>query len=105
MCLCAAYQLCFFPLPYLGQEECLIGDKYAVGHGVEKSYSKALSYYRQAAEKGYARAMNALGDMYRLGQGIPRDARTALKWYRSGSDLGNMDACNSLGELYEHGMC
>jgi TPR repeat protein len=40
-----------------------------------------VSWYRKAAEQGYARAYNNLGTMYALGQGVPLDYVQAHKWF------------------------
>ncbi len=40
------------------------------------------SWYRKAADQGYAPAQNSLGAMYRDGQGVNQTMRKALFWYR-----------------------
>lgn len=51
--------------------------------GVSKNVGKALSYYRQAADRGYKNAQLALGNIYLHGLlQQPRDISQALEWYR-----------------------
>ena len=39
-----------------------------------------MSWFRQAADQGYAHAQGNLGVMYELGRGVPQDDVEAHKW-------------------------
>jgi hypothetical protein len=54
---------------------------YDDGQGVAQDDVTAVSWYRQAAEQGYASAQNNLGLMYSQGQGVAQDYVQAYKWY------------------------
>ena len=40
----------------------------ADGHGVAQDFVQAMTWYRRAADQGYARAQNEVGDLYANGQ-------------------------------------
>jgi len=86
-----------------GQEECLMGDKAFIGHGMTQSYAQAMEYYKQAADKKYAPAMTSLASMYREGRGCVRDLPSALDCYRKAAALADLEAIFSLGEMHEAG--
>ena len=66
---------------------------YGLGRGVSQDEAKAAEWYRLAAEKGYADAMNLLGFAYRLGKGVTQDYVEAHKWH-------NLAASRSTGDLH-----
>jgi len=59
---------------------------------VPRDYTEALRWYRQAAEAGYAQAMNNLGIMYGLGEGVPRDDAQAYVWFILATECGDENA-------------
>lgn len=75
----------------------------------EKDYTKALEYYKKAAEEGQeqvyiADAMSEIGYFYCEGQGVEQDYGQALEWYRKAADLGSGSATNNIGYLYFNGL-
>ena len=54
---------------------------YGNGLGVPQDRAQALSWYRKAAEQGYAIAQKNLGNMYENGLGVTQDYVQAYKWY------------------------
>jgi TPR repeat protein len=68
-----------------------------------KDYKAALTYYRQAADAGYADAQSNLGYMYENGRGVTKDYAEAVSWYRKAADQGHAYAQFSLGYMYENG--
>jgi hypothetical protein len=56
------------------------GRRYYTGDGVLKDASKAIEWYRRAAEGGDASAQALLGSFYRSGEGVPADLITAYCW-------------------------
>jgi len=70
----------------------------------EGNYKEALTWFRQAADKGNAIAQNNLGYMYDNGLGVEKNYVEAVKWYRKAADQGNADAGNNLGCMYYNGL-
>ena len=73
---------------------------YERGQGVSRNYKTALTWYRLAAEQGYARAQFNLGWMYRKEKGVPQDDKTAVMWYRLAAEQGYLKAMFNLGVMY-----
>lgn len=48
----------------------------------KKDYATALRLFRHLAQRGNARAQDALGSMYARGEGVPRDKVEALQWFQ-----------------------
>jgi TPR repeat protein len=76
---------------------------YGKGLGVPQDYAEAVTWYRKAAEQGYAVAQYALGVGYDRGQGVPQDDAEAVTWYRKAAEQGYADAQNNLGNIYNAG--
>ncbi len=58
-----------------------LGQAYANGEGVEKSFGKAVYWITHAAEKNYLSAVQALAAAYRTGDfGLAKDLDQAKKW-------------------------
>lgn len=47
----------------------------------KKDYATALRLYRRLAQRGNARAQDAIGGMYERGEGVPKDQVEALRWF------------------------
>jgi hypothetical protein len=58
-----------------------LGMMYLNGTGVPRDDAAAVSWFRKAAEQGYASAQNNLGLMYSQGQGVAQDYMQAYKWH------------------------
>jgi PPM family protein phosphatase len=86
-------------LPADAKYQYLLGRAYHA----QKDYQKAIKYYRQAAELGYARAQNNLGWMYAMGAGLPLDFQQAVAWSQKAAEQGHADAQYNLGLCYEYG--
>ena len=80
-----------------------LGDAYNYGQGVPQDYTKAVAWYRQAAEQGLADAQINLGVMYQLGHGVPQDDAQAAAWYRKAAEQGRAVAQWLLGLAYQIG--
>ncbi len=61
---------------------------YEEGYGVDKDLKKAVTWYRQAAEKGMPDAEFRLALLIERGQGVTKDDMEALKWYFAAADQG-----------------
>ncbi len=73
------------------------------GKGVPQNDSKAVEWYRKAAEQGYARAQCNLGWMYDNGKGVSQNDSKAVEWYRKAAEQGYATAQNNLGWMYKNG--
>jgi TPR repeat protein len=70
------------------------------GSGPASDFSAAVSWYRRAAEQGYAPAQDSLGGMYEIGLGVALNYTTAFSWYRRAAEQGYAPAQNNLGARY-----
>jgi hypothetical protein len=70
---------------------------YYNSRGVKQDRAAAASWYRQAADRGLAKAQYDLGYMYYHGQGVPQDLAEADRWYHKAADQGYKDAQRALG--------
>jgi TPR repeat protein len=68
------------------------GTQYERGRGVTLDYAQALSWYRKAADGGYAPAEFAVGRMIAAGHGVARDEQAAQEWYRRAAEHGFAEA-------------
>lgn len=65
-----------------GGIEFSLGFMYQQGYGVTRDNTKAIEWYRKAAELGNVKALNNLGNIYSSGNDIEKNNTEALKWYR-----------------------
>ena len=63
----------------------------------------ALRKWREAAEKGHAKAMFSIGVIYSRGQDVQQDNAEALRWYTKAADKGYARAMYAIGFLYDNG--
>jgi TPR repeat protein/predicted aspartyl protease len=77
---------------------------YAKGQGVPTDNLVAVSWFRMAADRGYALAQKNLGFMYRNGLGVSQDYSVAVGWYRKAADQGHVEAQYDLGNMYRDGL-
>lgn len=81
-----------------------LGRLYLFGDdGFPVDFTKALPWIKQAAERGFAPAQNALGVMFENGSGLPADCASAAKWFRLAADQGDAKGQSNLGRLYSVG--
>jgi len=67
------------------------------------NFSKAVVYFKKAAEQGHTFAQFSLGDMYNKGLGVPQDYKQAVAWYRKSAEQGYVSAQLNLGSMYAKG--
>ena len=65
---------------------------------------KAVYWYRQAAEKGLAKAQFALAHSYATGNGLTQSYTEALPWMHQAALQGEVDAMYLLGVMYAEGL-
>jgi len=79
------------PLANRGDAEaqCIIGNMYDLGLGLEKNILKAVEWYRKSAEQGYGLASNNLGTIFQSGhEDVPIDRVGSNKWYQKARTQG-----------------
>ena len=76
-----------------------IGKAYCNGENVQKDMSKAIEYFRLAAEKGYDTAQYKLGLCYENGNGIAKDIEVAKYWYEKAAKQGCCQAQNCVSRI------
>lgn len=82
----------------------LLGE--AFEHGtphVRKDTSRALGYFRRAANLGSPTANSKLGFYYANGWGVDKDLRTAVRFYRHGASRNDPVSMLELAKLYRKG--
>ena len=80
-----------------------IGRRYYNGDGVAQDYAKAIEWFRQAAEQGYAAAQNKLGECYYTGTEVKKNYKQAARWFCKAAEQGDDMAQYNLGYSYQHG--
>jgi hypothetical protein len=80
-----------------------LGMMYGNGKGVPQDYSKAVKWYRLAADQGFADAHLNLGLMYAQGRGVVQGYTEAVKWYRLAADQEHASAQSNLGVMHANG--
>ena len=73
-----------------------LGDAYAQGIGVTKSWPQAFAWYIKAARAGHAAAYLPVASAYHDGRGAPKDLTKALWWFEKAAAAGNAVAANEL---------
>jgi len=82
----------------------LLGTCYHNGDGVPQSSEMAAELWKQAADKGHARAQACLGELYCNGLGVPQSYERAAELHTQAAAQGDTDAQACLGELYCNGL-
>ena len=81
-----------------------LGERYEDGRdGVQQDYGMAVSWFRRAADQGFAAGQAALGVMYLTGGGVAQDYGEAVTWYRRAAEQGFASGQHSLGFMYSNG--
>ena len=80
-------------------EECYYGR-----NGNPQDYSKAVEWYRKAAEQDYADAQNSLGFMFLNGKGVEQSDTEAVEWFRKAANQGYAAGQYNLGLMYQNGL-
>lgn len=75
---------------------------YALGAAAEAEgdFDKAFTYFRTAAEAGYAGAEFKLGECYENGRGVAVDLAQAEVWYGKAAEQGLAQAVEKLNQLH-----
>ncbi len=67
------------------------------GVGMPPDATKALKFFRRAADKGSAKAQIYLGMIHEEGRGVAKDQARAVKYYRTAAERGNAAAQLRMG--------
>ena len=78
-----------------------VGLMFANGVGVRKDIPNALSWVRQAADRGLPAAQYLLATRYAIGLDISKDDHAALEWYLKAAGQGHVRATYKVGKHYE----
>lgn len=82
-----------------------VGQSYLTGRDADQQvdpqerFSRAVRWFRRAAESGHVPSQYRLATLYELGQGAPKDIAEARKWYRSAAEGGHVKAMHNLAVL------
>src|SRR6185437_13916581 len=80
-----------------------LGLIYEEGRGIRANRVTAISWYEQAAAKGYPSAQLNLGIIVANLPGARRDEARAVRLYRAAARQGNRNAAYNLGLYYSEG--
>lgn len=72
------------------ESQCLLGECYYLGRGVEKDTARAMEWLEKAALQGNRDAQYNLGALYE--EGVEADMDKASKWYRKAAEQGDVNA-------------
>lgn len=72
---------------------------YEDGQGVEKNSIEAVSWYREAIQRGSAGAARNLANRYLDGTGVTKDFERAVHYYQRAGELGDANSFYFLGQL------
>jgi hypothetical protein len=70
---------------------------------LDRDDAQAVSWYRRAAEQGFAQAQFNLAQMLAAGRGARRDEVEAARLYRQAAELGHLEAQFNLGVRFANG--
>ena len=77
-----------------------VGEIFEKGLGSGSDYVSAATWYKKAADQGYARALINLGFLYEQGLGVTKDPVTALNLYRKAAGIeGSINLDGAPGAL------
>ena len=76
---------------------------YENGKGVAQNYAKAVQWYRQAANQGFAEAQFNVGRMFAAGNGVDKNELEAMSWFRRAAEQGYSKAKAVLEAMVKDG--
>ena len=76
---------------------------YNVGNGVKKDMTRALDWYRSAADKGLGVAMSDLGYFYAEGDGVAKNAAEAARWFERAAAVGHPGGMRNFAFVLDRG--
>jgi TPR repeat protein len=88
----------------LAQDEDIAYDRMGDWYAAKEDYTKALTFYKTAAEREVYTAYTAIGNFYAQGLGLKKDEKQALTWYKKAAENEEPLAQYILGAAYASGM-
>jgi TPR repeat protein len=88
---------------HIPQAEHLVGIIYEYGIGVPQDFTKALSYYRRAAEQRYLESMYHLALLYVYGRGTEIQLLRGLSLFEAGCEANHAPSCHYMGIMKTYG--
>ena len=82
------------------QAQCLIGQKYLTGDGVDKSTTEAVKWLTKAGEQGIIEAQMSLGALFIDGRTVPKNSFESAKWYQFAALQGEPVAQRQLARMH-----
>jgi uncharacterized protein len=76
--------------------------QYLTGIGKPKDEARALSIYKECANAGSAKAMNALGIIYKEGVGTKADRQKGIDWFTKAGNNNYSQGWYNLGLIYKN---
>ena len=70
---------------------------------IDKAFSEALGYFKQAAGRGDANGLYNLGMCHARGFGTPRNDEKAFDCFRNAAEKGHPEAINNIGWFFREG--
>lgn len=100
-----AYEL-LQPLAEAGEPEAewYLGLMHVRGEGTPQDYTKAMHWFRRAADHSYSRAYYDVALMHELGEGRPVDHTIARQWYERGIQARCVPCMRHLGFIDLYGV-
>ena len=83
--------------------QCMLGDKYYYGVGVDQSCQRAIELWELAASQGNPEAQYHLGIIYKDGEGVDQSYERAKEYYEAAARQGKPVAQFNLGNRYSNG--
>ncbi len=80
-----------------------LGQRYALGTGVEKNDQEAAYWFRRAADCGHAEAQRNLAFAYLHGRGVPKNEAEGIRRLRIAAEWSDAPARRQLGYHYATG--
>lgn len=81
-----------------------VGEMYELGMGTASDKTKAMGWYRSAADKGHPEGLYQIGYAYYWGKfGMDKDRRQAHAWFLRAAEAGSQAAMPYLSKMYRLG--
>lgn len=101
--LCPAMLFAQQPGDVAAKQKLKLAFQYLRGYNQPLDYQKSLALFKECAEAGNGRAMNAVAMQYRLGMGVTVNYEEALSWFGKAATAGYVPALCNLGLMYKYG--
>ena len=80
-----------------------LAQSYLFGLFTEVDYTKAVAWYRKAAEQKHSSSQYSLGMLYEAGMGVKASTTEAFKWYLQAANQGHAESQYLVGTFYMQG--